>query len=77
MTIIQLVAKVKFDFDDDMITVEDHDRKRRLVAAQADDGWRVLEGPIDSPYALSQVATAETANNVLIGALRWLDESDN
>ncbi|WP_139173485.1 hypothetical protein [Natrialba sp. SSL1] len=71
------MSKIKFDFDDDLIAVEDHDRKRRLVAARDDEGgWRILEGPIDSPYALSQKATAETANQVLIGVLRWLDESD-
>ena len=71
------MVNIKFDFDDDMIAVDDHDRKRMLIAAQDDGVWRVLEGPMDESNALSQRATVETANQVLVDALQWLAESDD
>ncbi|ELY49073.1 hypothetical protein [Natronorubrum bangense] len=71
------MVNIKFDFDDDMIAVDDHDRKRILVAAQDGGVWRVLEGPMDGPNTLSQRTTVETANQVLVDALQWLAESDD
>ncbi|SIS21017.1 hypothetical protein [Natronorubrum thiooxidans] len=59
-----------------MIAVDDHDCKRRLVAAQDGGVWRVFEGPVNSSHALSQRTTAETANQVLVDTLQWLAESD-
>lgn len=71
------MASIEFDFDDDMIAVDDHDHKRRFVAAQDDGVWRVFEGPMNSSHALSQRTTVETANQALIDALQWLTESDD
>lgn len=69
------MANINFDFDDDMIAVDDHDRKQRLVAAQDGGVWRVLEGPIGGPNTLSQRTTVGTANQVLVETLQWLAES--
>lgn len=70
------MADIELDLEDDLIAVDDHDRQQRLMASRNAGTWRVFEGPIDGPQALSKRATAETPTQVLTEALRWLADGD-
>ncbi|WP_152423228.1 hypothetical protein [Natrinema versiforme] len=70
------MADIELELEDELITVDDYNQQRRFIAAKNGSTWRIFEGVIDGPQALSKRTTVETSTQVLVEALRWLTEDD-